>query len=363
MLKKVIISSILVFFLIVSFSIFSDAFSQQGIILKALRNEDKIYIKMLAPLGTKEINVQILSDIGELKAIVHKDYYGELFEEDSHSSYNEFIISNENINFDINDQVKILSDNNQMMAELIREIPYEVIPKSDEKLNKELRIMTYNIHHGTDKVGNDNLDSIVDLIEEYNPDIVGLQEVDKNLVRTNFTDQIKYLADKLSMYYCFGANRSFIKGEYGNGILSKYPIVDVQNIKLQGIETRGLLKSSILIDNNKINFLVTHLGLDYNERNNQYKVIKEYVDIFEDNLIMVGDFNSLGSDPNIIYLQNKLNDSGLKTLNNYNNTLNVYKNKSRIDYVFSSKSMKIKGYKLEKVDYSDHFPVIVDIEL
>lgn len=128
-------------------------------------------------------------------------------------------------------------------------------------------------------------------------------------------------------------------------------------------ESRGLLRTTVLIDDKKkITFMVTHLGLNFEERQKQFNTILDYIDMYEDNLILVGDFNVLDSDPNIIKIQQQLNDIGDKAIYRYVNTLNIFKNEYRIDYIFTNKRMKIKKYKVEKVQYSDHFPVIVDIE-
>lgn len=361
MFKKVVSSFLFIIMFFCSFSMFSDAFSQPNIVLKSIRNNGKIYIRILTPTNVKMVNAYISSNEGQTKAIVNKDYYGVINE--NGIEYNEFVISNNNTNFTEDDRIKVISGYTSKTEELVSAIPYDIITKGYSTEKKELRVMTFNMHHGKDKAGNDRFELIKELIKQHNPDIIALQEVDKNATRTNFRNQLKELGDKLSMHYYFGPNRSILKGEYGNGILSKYPIIDTQNIKLQGKETRGLLRCVVLVDDLRVNVFVTHLGLDAEERIKQFNVIKDYIDIYEDNLIMAGDFNSLASDPNIIYLQNRLNDTGDKTINSYQNTLNVFRNNLRIDYIFLNKDVKIKRYKLEKVDYSDHFPIFVDIEI
>ncbi len=58
---------------------------------------------------------------------------------------------------------------------------------------KNLRIVSYNITYGREIIDYD-MKKIADDILELNPDIVGLQEVDRFAKRTNFMDTIKLLS-------------------------------------------------------------------------------------------------------------------------------------------------------------------------
>ncbi len=340
---------------------YQTTFSQSNITLKATRKKEDIFVQILTPLDVRKLNIEIVSEDGNIKNLIYKDYF--TVRTYSRKEYNEFIVSGKVSDILDTDTIKIFHNRKLIAERNISDIQYNIIEKKEEHISKSIRIATYNIHRGRDKVGYSNLNNIGEFIKYYDIDIVGLQEVDKNVSRTNFEDQLKIIADKLGMYYYFGSNKRFLKGEYGNGVLSKYPLQDSENILMQGKESRGLLKTSILIDDNiKLNFMVTHLGLDVEERQKQFNNLLEYIDLYEEDLILVGDFNVTDNEPNIIKIQQKLNDVGEKTFYRYVNTLNIFKNEYRIDYIFSNKSIKIKKYKVEKVQYSDHFPVIVDIE-
>jgi len=88
-----------------------------------------------------------------------------------------------------------------------------------------LRILTYNIRHGENMQNKIDLKAISNVIQENNPDFVALQEVDDKTNRTGGVDQLAYLADSTKMFYFFSPHREFDGGLYGNGILSKWPIV------------------------------------------------------------------------------------------------------------------------------------------
>lgn len=365
MAKKMLLI-LVIYIAILNFSSppYQNTFSQPNVVLRAIRQNRDVFVQILVPLDVKKLKVEIISEEGIVKNIIYRDYF--TIKSYSRKKYNEFFISSKSNDIIETDTIKVFY-NSKIIAECnISSIPYTT-SENNENIegieSKSIRIATYNIHRGRDKAGYSNLNEVGEFVKYYNIDIIGLQEVDKNVSRTNFEDQLKLLADKLSMYYYFGSNKSFLRGEYGNGVLSKYPLQNPENILMQGKESRGLLKTTVLIgENRKLNFMVTHLGLDLDERQKQFNNLLEYIDIYQEDLILVGDFNVTDTDPNILKIQQKLNDVGEKTLHRYVNTLNIFRNEYRIDYVFTSKAMRIKKYKVEKVQYSDHFPVIVDIE-
>ncbi|WP_306301269.1 hypothetical protein [Thalassobacillus sp. C254] len=71
----------------------------------------------------------------------------------------------------------------------------------------EVKVMTYNIHHGKGMDRKVDINRIADVIAQSNIDIVGLNEVDKHFSRrSNHMDQISILAEKLNMYEAFSAS-------------------------------------------------------------------------------------------------------------------------------------------------------------
>ena len=89
-----------------------------------------------------------------------------------------------------------------------------------------IRIMTLNIHQGSDTT----LQAIGEYIKQYNPDLVALQELDQwphrpeapKQTGKNFIAELSYYSDMIG---CFGKAWDHPKGwDYGDGILSKYPI-------------------------------------------------------------------------------------------------------------------------------------------
>ena len=123
--------------------------------------------------------------------------------------------------------------------------------------------MSYNIHHGRGTDDKVDLGRIAKLINDWSPDLVALQEVDNATSRSNFMNQTDTLASKTKMFSIFGKNIAVFGGEYGNAVLSKYPIIHSENRKLPRIgnsEQRGLLAVWVqLKDNDDLTvFISTH---------------------------------------------------------------------------------------------------------
>lgn len=119
-----------------------------------------------------------------------------------------------------------------------------------------INVMTYNIHGGKDIEGNLTLYGISNLIKEAGVDVIGLQEIDVFLKRSYFLNEIKYLANRLKMHYVFGPNLRMGFGSFGNGILSRYPIVKKKNYHIYSMgERRGVLTALIQLNENKKNMV------------------------------------------------------------------------------------------------------------
>lgn len=94
-----------------------------------------------------------------------------------------------------------------------------------------IRYMTYNIHHCAPPAipGTVNVDAIANVILQADPDIVFLQEVDRNTGRDGYSgDQAQDLADKTGRNVAFFSAISYMRGFYGVAILSKYPLKGIK---------------------------------------------------------------------------------------------------------------------------------------
>lgn len=100
--------------------------------------------------------------------------------------------------------------------------------------HRELRVLTYNLHHGEGTDGRLDLDRISRIIRGANPDLVALQEVDRLAARTDKVDQAAEYARQTGLHGWFGAAMPFQGGEYGQALLSRWPLTEPRVIRLPG---------------------------------------------------------------------------------------------------------------------------------
>lgn len=176
----------------------------------------------------------------------------------------------------------------------------------------QLRLLTYNIHKcigGVDRKYDPK--RIIQTIEHYEPDIVLLQEVDDGVPRSHRDRQVDLLGDALGYEHrAYQGNVSLKQGEYGNAILSRWPLKEIHNIELTvwPKKRRRAQVVSLSIDAstdgphatrhiNKMVIANVHLGLAAFERKIQLKRLLNCSPITradEDTpVIIAGDFNDV----------------------------------------------------------------------
>ena len=169
----------------------------------------------------------------------------------------------------------------------------ESIADSYSGVDTTLRVCSYNIKHGAD-VGLD-MSVIAKDITDLSLDIVGFQEIDQKTSRVNGLDTMKALSEASGYkYYAFAKAINYKGGEYGTGILSRYPIVEFEVIKLDsGSEEQRCVGHAVIdVDGVYFDFFNTHLSFESLDlRTKQYKQLAELLAKC-DTYILTGDFNT-----------------------------------------------------------------------
>lgn len=175
-----------------------------------------------------------------------------------------------------------------------------------------IKIMSFNIHHSEQHDGTISTASIADKIITERADIIVLQEVDDKTKRTNNVDQLAQIAKLANLkYYKFGAFFDYDGGQYGMGIISRYPIIDSYNIPLpDGPEPRTSLMTTVNINGKKLNVIGVHLYRSLEERILQAQAIVDYVKSSTLPLIVTGDFNTTPSNSSPTKYVNSTIDHG-----------------------------------------------------
>ncbi len=233
----------------------------------------------------------------------------------------------------------------------------KLFPSKDQAL----RIITYNTHFGTNMQGKSNLRAVASFLDQAEGDIICLQEVDLYSFRSYMTNQPKFFQDYLSMETAYGNIRTVLAGQTGNMILSRYPIISVENKELPSSEQpRRALKAVIQTPTGPITVINTHLGLSKEIRQKQISVLQQWIAEDENPVILGGDFNT-SRRQELLPIRGLLADAGEVADSTHIHTLQSAKYQSRIDYIFLSKEFIVSEYKVSPFAASDHYPVIVDI--
>jgi endonuclease/exonuclease/phosphatase family metal-dependent hydrolase len=134
---------------------------------------------------------------------------------------------------------------------------------------REMTVLVYNIHAGTDTARQDNLERVAELVRRTGADLVLLQEVDRNTQRSGPTDQPAVLARLTGYSVAFGRTIGFQGGDYGIALLSRWPIRRDTLILLgvtappgrttEGREQRGVLLAMVDAPGGPLAVLNTHL--------------------------------------------------------------------------------------------------------
>lgn len=242
-----------------------------------------------------------------------------------------------------------------------------------------IKVMSYNIHHGEGSDTILDLKRIGDVIKQSGADIIGLQEVDNHFSeRSNFKDQAKWLAKYVGMHYTYAANLDYEplqvdqhRRQYGTAVLSKYPILSAKNHLLTNIpypvnptEQRGLLETVINVRGNHIHFYNTHLDNKRAEqRDLQVREILKIANHTKGSKILVGDFNATPESTEMLKMTSQYNDAFDVLGQNEDYTYPVENPNHRIDYIFTSDDIKISTGEVLKTIASDHLPITAELAL
>lgn len=234
-----------------------------------------------------------------------------------------------------------------------------------------LRILTYNIHQGLDADGVMNLEGIIGEIKKMNPDIVCLQEVNRAQVSNGLVDCLMPVSHSLGMPYVFGANSN--DGQYGNAILTRYPVRDWDNLRFfnNSTETRGTLHAVIKTRQpndigSDLNVFVTHLDHISGPSNVREKQAREVLEFWSERprTIITGDLNAEPDTAEMkpfymAELKDALDPFGKKYVKTF--WEGYGEQAMKIDYVFISKDLNAVDVMIDDSRASDHKPVAVDI--
>ena len=238
------------------------------------------------------------------------------------------------------------------------------------------RLLTSHVHRcvGTDR--RLDVDRIVAVIGEHEPDIVCLQELDVGRARTGGVDQAQAIAAGLAMTSRFHPAMRVEAELYGDAILTPHPerLIRADSLPsvrgVPGLEPRGAIWSEIEIAGVRINVLNTHLGLVPREQRLQAAALAGagWLGGCTGPTLLAGDFNATSITRPYQTLCRRLQDCQRQlALKPSVKTFPSAFPAIRIDHCFVSPEIRIRAV---RSDYSplarvasDHLPLIIDFDM
>ena len=249
-----------------------------------------------------------------------------------------------------------------------------------------IKVLSYNIHYGVGMDSKKDLARIADVINEADPDIVGLQEVSDSMMvsilgkLTNMNGIFGASTEKEppNLYRLLGISVPGSQLFYGDAILSKHPVKYVGNLSIPSASSSRYEAMCVDIDLSQIyregtlvRFINTHF--DYLQTIGSKVARMASADVIEtaffsedDNLpsILTGDLNVIPDSDPVKSLQ-KLGWV-YENLNMDLYTIPTVNPDKQIDYVLvrPKQRWRIVDIKvLNKPVASDHLPILMTLEL
>jgi endonuclease/exonuclease/phosphatase family metal-dependent hydrolase len=145
----------------------------------------------------------------------------------------------------------------------------------------------------------DQVHALAEVLREVNPGIIALQEVPINRANTQTKRLLEALADSLDMNLAYGSHGKNdpygvwpVRGIWGNAILSKFPILDIENREVyydDKWKRRSVLRATIQLREDLVidAYSLHHSGTDENEVENTLN----FVNRSPYPVLVGGDFN------------------------------------------------------------------------
>jgi len=239
-----------------------------------------------------------------------------------------------------------------------------------------MRMVLYNMRYGTGggfcwpwqgylRHTTPNVNDIAGFLEDLNPDIVGLVEVDGGSFRYRRYHQAEELAARLGHYHCYQSkyredswlHHVPVLNKQGNAFLTRDTIQQRQF----HFFNRGVKRLVIELELDGLVVFLVHLALKFRVRHQQMGELYDLVKSTRKPHVVAGDFNALwGPDEMNLFLA----ATGLQNANeNGVPTFPSWQPKRELDFIFHSPGIQMTDFSVPAVKFSDHLPLIFDFDL
>lgn len=247
---------------------------------------------------------------------------------------------------------------------------YQPLP-AETITQPNFRVLSYNIHYGTDVDGFDAVDRLVDFIQTYEPSVIAFQEITVTTPLNGFGNVYGKLMRELGR---FGFTNYVISsgGQYSlvNAIFSLYPIISSITLEITPVVEykRTAIVANLDVRGKIVTVVSTHLTNVGSSSGTAERVLQvenlieqlQSVPNLSNNLILAGDFNTVPTSNEYDILTGNYFDSWTSWTNNSSGYTSPSDDPNkRIDYIFYS-NMQLFSFELIQTTISDHLPLICD---
>lgn len=237
-----------------------------------------------------------------------------------------------------------------------------------------MRFILYNIRYGTGgrklhsplngylrRTGK-NFECITQFLQDLNPDVAGLIEVDAGSYRSGKSNQAETIASRLGHYHVY-------RSKYGEESLTNhFPILNQQGnafvVRDDGHKEtfhyfdRGVKRLVIELEMENVTFFLVHLALSSRLRHRQLGDLYDLLKTVKKPHIVAGDFNALWGEQEVRLF---LAATGLKNARADDSpTFPSWKPKRHLDFVLHSPEISVEQCWMPDVQFSDHLPIVCD---
>ena len=227
---------------------------------------------------------------------------------------------------------------------------------------RPLIVLSYNIEGHAELYRSNHIQRIAEVIKQYQPDIVGLQEVHRGTWQSRFRDQVAELQAVTGMHAYFGRSYENFGGQFGNALLTRGTIVSAIVHPLPSVgEPRTLIESVIDIDGARLNVYVTHLTtwgkFNRSNRREQLQCVAKHVASSRYPYLLLGDFNAPPEAPEVAsFIAARPAMLCGREIGVTHHLMN-----ERIDYIFADWGFDVRSARVFSIGPSDHWPITAEL--
>jgi endonuclease/exonuclease/phosphatase family metal-dependent hydrolase len=207
--------------------------------------------------------------------------------------------------------------------------------------------------------------ALCNFLQELEPDIIGLVEVDNGSMLTERRSQAEAIAEVLGFAHVYEskyaqasfAQRVPVLKQQGNAFLTN------QSIRAKDFHyfDQGVKRLVIELELETCVIFLVHLSIRYRHRQDQLGTLYRIFNSVKKPIIVAGDFNAFWGQQELELFQAA---TGLESANVHRQpTFPCRIPRMELDFILHSKAIKVSHFEIPRVTFSDHLPLVCDFEL